>query len=146
MATATNHQRMNGGEMSWRDDRLAAREALHGVFSAAARFISALPYDSNSGDAAPEITVRIHDSQKPVGAQPAGNAKGAEFIEAIPKAIFLRSNLEDAGVTLRRGAAIVLSATEGYRLEDIHPHDHETVSADIIRLKSSELTGLPVPE
>lgn len=90
--------------------------------------------------------MRIHDSQKPIGESTGVNLHGAEIVEAVPKAIFLISNLEEQGVTLLRKAVISLSADEAYMLDVVMPHDHETVSCEIHRLNAEERAGLPVPE
>lgn len=136
--------------MGWRDDRLAARQTVHETFKVSVRYVASFPYDSNSGDSAPTITARIHDTQKPVGASPGAGSgplqASAFLIEAIPKAIFFRENLTENGVTLARGAVIVVSATEAYHLDALDPHDHETISAHITRLTPEELVGLPVPD
>lgn len=132
--------------MGWRDVRGAAREDVHETFTVFARYVAAVPYDSNSGASAPQISVRIHDSQKPLGTDPGDRkAHAAVFVEAVPRAIFWRQNLEDEGVTLARNAVISISADEAYQIDAVLPHDIETIACHVHRLSGDDLTGLPLP-
>lgn len=134
--------------MAWRDVKRAARQNVHTTFTVRALYVSSLPYDSASDDA-PEITCRIHEKQAPLGDQAGTSLNSAEVFEPIPRAVFWRDNLTEAGVEIDRGGVISVADGEAYRLDTIHPHDHETVTADITRLTAAQLAAagtLPIPE
>lgn len=131
---------------SWRDIKAEGREVVHTELKIPCRYIAELPYDSNSSpDDPPTVGVRLLLNDKKVGAQPGQNNGSAERFEPVPKAIFWRAELDDLGITIARNAVISVVTGEAYTIDFLHPHDVETITAEVTRLDATDSAGLPVP-
>ena len=121
--------------MGWRDLRQRARRTLHEVFK-----VPALYY----GPAAVTPTghfVRVHEKFDAVGDLAGTNMSYAEGMESMPRVLFLDEAFKPA-----RGAVVVISATEGYRLEYSDPKDDISFTAPAVRLTAEELTEFETPD
>lgn len=109
----------------FRDTIEQARETVHETFGVAAILIS--------DGVAQAVTVRLHGREKALGVD-----NGAERYESVARAIF-------RGVAIKRGDVISVAPGEAYHVETVHPHDGETVAADVTRLDDADAAGLPTP-
>lgn len=133
--------------MSWREQRDAARQAVHETFKVAAYYIASLPYleDSNSEGALTTLYVRVHDRIAPTGENPEVEGWATKY-DFVPKVIALRADLTEAGITLQRGNVFSIATGEAYIVDLVRPHDNITVTAEVSRLTDTEAAGLPVPD
>lgn len=127
--------------MTWRETRAAGRGVVQDTFKVRALYLGPLPYDSNSGGA-PEINVRVHNSEKALGISP----PIADNIEPTPKLIFWVADLVTLGITLAVKSVVSVEAGEAYRIGVVHPADRETITCDVTKLSAGQSAGLPVPE
>lgn len=135
--------------MGWRDIKAKARDTVHQTMKVKCVYMpTGVPPDSNSGsgDGLHELEVRIHEHQVPLGDQAGTSLNSAQRIEPDPRAIFWRSELIAKGITLARNAVLSVADGEAYRLGPVKPHDQETISVPITRIKPSETVGFPLPE
>lgn len=127
--------------MNWRDVKNKARKTLHQTMQIPAFYLTSLPLDSD--DEPIEINVRVHSSNKALGDQPGTSYQFAERREDVTALVFLREELTD--ITLDRGNVIVLGSEEAYSIDNVHPADGITVTADVSRVSASDLAGVPYP-
>lgn len=92
------------------------------------------------------VTVRYHDESKRVGDLAGTNLSYAEVMERPAQLVFWNAELDTAAVSLDRGMYVVLTATEGYFLDVIHPRDGLTTKADVTPMRTDELTGKTLPD
>lgn len=126
--------------MTWRDTKREARKALHDVMQIAGLYLTYAPLDSNSPEPLP-VTVRVHTSFKALGDQAGTSFAFAEREEAIPRLIFLRSQVSPI-----RGAVVSIADGEAYRVMNVLPPDDITITTEATRLSPAETLGLPLPE
>jgi len=131
--------------MTWREQKAAARDIVHQTMKVALLVLATIPYDSNSGEHLPQVHARIHNREMPLGDQAGTSLNSAERYEPVPKAIFWKQELIDAGVTLARNQILSVSSGEAYSIDVVHPHDIETITVNIIRLDAADAAGLPLP-
>lgn len=121
---------------SFRDIKRKARRDLHSVMRVPALYI-ATPTD----DPVP-VFVRVHQSFNALGDVKGTNLSYAERQEITPRIVLMRDEV-DAPV---RDAVISVEAGEAYRIDHVLPADDISVTVEVIKMKTSETTGLPLPE
>lgn len=124
---------------SLRDIKRKARRDLHREMSVPALYI-AVP-----GDAGVPITVRVHTKFDALGMQGAESGLAVRR-ESKPKLLFMRDELADAGIVLKRNAVVSVEPGEAYRLDNADAPDDITVTFFVTVLTSNDADGLPVPE
>lgn len=124
--------------MSLRTIKSEARAALHEAMKVPAFYIV-------SPGADPvvylECTVRVHSLFRALGDIQSNQVGLAEREEMVPRLVFLVEEVSPA-----RGAIVMVSATEGYRIDIVQPRDGLTVTAFVIPMSPAQLLGLPYPE
>lgn len=124
--------------MSLRDIKTEARAALHEAMKVPAYYIVA-------PNASPveyvELSVRVHSLFRALGDIQSNQVGLAEREEMVPRLVFLVEECVPA-----RGAYVMISETEGYRIDTVQPRDGLTVTAFVIPLSTSQLSGMPYPE
>jgi hypothetical protein len=121
------------------DIRRRARRDLHNALRVPALFID--------GMSTPVLVhVRLHVKEDifsrwvgRVGVELAGTE------EIQPKILFMRDEITDAALEIKRNVVISVYPGEAYRLDRALPFDDITVSWMAVRLTAREATGLPVP-
>lgn len=124
--------------MSLRDIKTEARAALHEAMKVPAYYIAA---PSGSPVDYVEVSVRVHSLFRALGDIQSNQVGLAEREEMVPRLVFLVEEMIPA-----RGAYVVVSATEGYRIDTVQPRDGLTVTAFVVSLSVSQLAGMPYPE
>lgn len=114
--------------------RSRVAESIHEVFSVPAIHIS-----GGSGGPETSTTVRRYEEPTQMGSL-SGFSGPAEVIETNPEIV-----LPAGDITPTRGDLVVVSASEGYRVEVVFPQVGIMVKCQVTRLKASELSGLPTP-
>lgn len=104
-----------------------ARQIVHDTFAVPAILIV--------DEVAREVTVRLHEREKPLGLQ-----HGAESFERMGKAI-----LRGPGLTVKRGDVLSVAQGEAYHVETVHPSPQGVIVAEITRLDAADAEGLPTP-
>lgn len=135
--------------MSWRGIKATARDTVHQTMKVKCVYLAdGVPPDSNSASSPdlPELEVRVHEHQTKLGDQAGTSLNSAERFAADPVVIFWRAEIIAKGITLKRNAVISVSDGEAYKLGPVKPHDQETITVPITRMKPSETTGFPLPE
>lgn len=113
-----------------------ARAILHEEMSEAALYFRA------TGDAAPRsISVRVHDKWRALGDLKGTNFNYAEIEQVAPVIIFWRAQIEPM-----RGAYVAVEPGVVYRIDNVSPHDDQTISATVVRLSKAEAAPFPSPE
>lgn len=121
-----------------RDIKRKARRDLHRVMGIAALYLSA------ADDVGTPITVRLHSKTDALAMK--GENGMAARRELEPKLLFMRSELADAGITLKRKDIVSIEPGEAYLLESDDPVDDITVTWYVTVLSAEKAEGLPVPE
>lgn len=134
--------------MGWRDTKSNARAVVHDTMKVPALLLSSADAldDSNSEGVLGQFNVRVHEKHTLLGDQAGTSLNSAERAEAVPKLIFWRADLLDAGVTLRRNMVVSVTEGEAYNIEMVKPHDQETITCEVTRLDAEDAAGLPLPE
>lgn len=120
--------------MGWRDLRQRARRTLHEVFK-----VPALYYPPN-GDPFTAVFVRVHEKTALVGDLAGTNFSYAERVEPLPKIVFVDEPFKPA-----RDGVVMVSATEGYRLDHRDPKDDISYTSPAVRLTDEELLDFEHP-
>tara|TARA_Y100000593_G_scaffold83521_2_gene157513 strand:- start:16189 stop:16578 length:390 start_codon:yes stop_codon:yes gene_type:complete len=123
--------------------RNEARHALHDTLSVPAKLF--LKADLAT---AYDITVRRHTKPGTVGDLAGTNLNYAETHDEEEKLVFLVEEFADiAGAPGRptRGSLVVVSATEGYWVENVLPPHGITVKAEVVRANEADLAGKETP-
>ena len=120
--------------MGWRELRQRARRTLHKVFRVPALYYApgAVVFTA--------LYVRAHDKNALVGDLAGTNFSYAERVESVPKVIFVDEDFKPA-----RDAVVMISATEGYRLEYRDPKDDISYTSPAVRLTDEELLDFENP-
>lgn len=119
-----------------------AREHLHEHMARAV----ALTYQISPGvTQARDVTGRYHSEMKKVGDLAGTNLSYAEVAERPAQIVFWQAELDDLPVDLSRGFYAVFSDTEGYFVDNVHPADGLTRTADVTPLRPEEMSGLHMP-
>lgn len=123
--------------MSIRDLKNRSRQTLHDRLAFAA--VYAADADAVVGT---DCTIRHHERQQAFGDMAGFDFAPAERVEVVPKIVCL-----NAEVTPKRGGVFSVSATEAYEIEVVFPPDGITTTAQVTRMKQSEIdaANLPVP-
>lgn len=127
---------------SIRDIKRKARRDLHSLGKVAAIYLA--PVDNPTPR---NVTVRIHtkwDATTMDGAS--GNGTMVSRQSIFPKILFMRDELADQGIVLRRGGIISIEAGEAYKLDHDEPPDDISQSWFVTQLDEDDTVGLPVPE
>lgn len=119
----------------WRDLRQRARRTLHEVFKVPALYYSPAAVVPTGH------FVRVHEKFDAVGDLAGTNMSYAEGVEPLPRIVFV-----DESFTPARGSVVIVSATEGYRLEYADPKDDISHTAPAVRLTTEELTEFETPD
>jgi hypothetical protein len=124
---------------SFRDIKRSARRVLHETMKIPAYLFA-------TSNAEP-ISIFVRRSVETVdGKAFAGGQPGlAQMVDAVPTLLFMRSELAERGVDLKRNMIITLDEGEGYNLDLALPIDDITVSWRTTRLSAREMDGLPYP-
>lgn len=120
--------------------RQKARTALHHAMERPAFYYdpkTLLPYP---------VTIRVHIKQEAKGDVQGTSFRYAERREESPKVIFLREELVALGVTPARLGVVMLSAEEGYRLDNDEPKYFQTKTWFVAPLSDGELTEYRSPQ
>jgi len=143
--------------MGWRDIKRAARETVHQTLKVRAVYLvgGSPENDSNSTSFSgstsgnmhglPVVEVRIHEKGMKLGDQAGTSLNSAERFDSVPRVIFWRTELEDAGISPARGDVISVTSGESYYIDVVEPHDQETITARVTRQDSADSAGLPLP-
>lgn len=99
------------------------------------------------GDIATAVNTfcRLHTKFVLVGLG-AGQAATSQMHENVPKILFMISEMEDAGIVLKRHDVISVAPGEAFQLDAKMPEDDITVTWVVTELSASKAAGLPVPE
>lgn len=122
-----------------RDIKRKARRDLHREMGVSALYIAA------PGDAGVPISVRVHTKFDALGLKDAENGLAVRR-ESKPKLIFMRDELAEKGITLKRLAVVSVEPGEAYRLDNADAPDDITITFFVTVLTANEAAGLPVPE
>lgn len=123
---------------SFRDMVRHSRRDLHSRMSREAIYV----YGDGANRVEIACTVRVHDNLNQLGDLKGTSFQYAERYEVVPLIRFRRSDVP----TPERGAFVMLSADEGYALENVLPPDDEFISAEATRLtRPNDFAGLPYP-
>lgn len=125
--------------MSFRDLKRQARRDLHSELRVPAYYVP------TPSDDPVLLHVRLHYKFDTIGKLPGSDLPYAEKQEVQPRIIFMRDELEENSLALARGAVIVFEADEAYRIDNINQPDDISITAECLRLRGDQLTGLPVP-
>lgn len=120
-----------------RDIRRKARRDLHALAQIPALYIAA------PGDAGVPVTVRVHTKFDALGME--GADGGARRREAKPKIIFLRDQLTQDSIQLKRNGVVSVDPGEAYVLELPDAPDDITITWFVTVLPAADAAGLPVP-
>lgn len=120
--------------MSLRAIKAKARTDLHQAMQVPAYYLPA-----RGSDPLP-ISVRVHTSFKALGDLKGTSFSYAETAADVPQLIFWREQIEPANKAL-----VVISATEGYMVDNSDPPDGLTITARVRSLLAAEMIGLPYP-
>lgn len=111
-----------------------ARSDLHEAMK-----VSAFYYPPGSSTPSP-CFVRVHSMFRALGDIQSNQVGLAEREEMVPRLVFLASEITPA-----RAGIITISATEGYRIDVVQPPDGLTVTAFVVPLTVTQMTGLSYP-
>lgn len=115
-----------------------ARRALHDYMSVPALYFQwPLPEDQEPL----LVSVRVHDRIILDGDLKGTNFHYAERYDNVPRAIFMRSEVEP-----QRNMVLTIEPGVGYRIDSVEPPNDLTVTANLIRLREEEMIGMPFPE
>lgn len=89
------------------------------------------------------VHARVHSKFDALGDLQGTSLNYAERIETVPKLVFWRAEIDLP--VLKQQGIVVVSATEGYRLNTAEPPDLATVTWLVTILKAADLVGLPTP-
>lgn len=97
-----------------------------------------------------EITCRVHSKTEAVGLSSDMSAYKGEMPTRqsdITRIVFLRSEMVETGIDLRKNDIITLSADEAYKLDNAEPTDGITVTWLVSRLTPKQIQNenLPLP-
>lgn len=125
--------------MAWRDLKRAARLQIHETFQVEAMYLPT-PDDMSPPDPY-AVTVRVHTAFEDIG-----KVKGTAFDfsfkhDTVPTIILLKSEVSAP----KRKDIISVAAGEAYRVDNVRPTDDLTITVEVVRMKESDTTGLPVP-
>ena len=121
--------------MSLRSIKLKARRDLHNAMKVPAS------YYSDDATYVGLIHVRVHTKWTQQGDLKGTNLNYAETEDATPKVLFDR--LEVASPP--RNCYVVISAAEGYRINQTKPADGEFITAECAPMTAAELAGKVLP-
>lgn len=124
--------------MSLRDIKRQARRDLHALMRLPALYIAA------PGGPGVLIHIRVHTKFDALGLKGA-EAGLAERRELIPKIIFMRDELDAAGVVPKRNAVVSVEPGEAYRLDNADAPDDISLTFFVTALKPSDTVALPTP-
>ena len=131
--------------MGLREIKDAARRDLHEQMKVAALYLDD-PTDLVGFPPVP-CTVRVHTMQAPLGEVKGTSFDYAERHEAIPRIVFLWDEVPEPSngsvVTIKDPATLL---KEAYRIDNRHPRDGITVTADVTGMTAAQYAGLPFPE
>ena len=122
---------------SFRDIKRSARRDLHQRMQVPALYI--VP---GSADEPLPVTVRLHYDFRALGTVKGTSFSFAELQDVVPRILFMRDELAAPA----RDAIVSIETGEAYRIDNVHPADDITVTAEVVRMKASDTVGLPVPE
>lgn len=122
-----------------RDIKRKARRDLHREMSVASLYIAA------PGDAGVPISVRVHTKFDALGIKDAENGLAVRR-ESKPKLIFMRDEMAEKGIVLKRGAVVSVEPGEAYKLDNADAPDDITITFFVTVLPANDTAGLPVPE
>lgn len=94
------------------------------------------------------VTCRVHNTVDALGMTSDMSAYKGEMPTRqldSPRLVFLRSELSNVGVELKKDHLIVVSADEAYKLDNADPIDGITVIWNASRLTKNQIEGLPKP-
>lgn len=119
--------------MALRDIKLAARAALHQAMQ-----VPGYCYPAKGGFVA--VDVRVHTEYAALG-----DVKGTSFVYAErrdtqDRLIFLAAQHRPA-----RGDVVIISPTEGYRVDNVDPAYNITVATMVVALTAKELINYTAP-
>lgn len=121
-----------------RDIKRNARRALHQAMSVPAIYIPV------RGDDGIPLTVRLHT--KMVDMTMHGAESGlAHRRDVREKIVFMRSELAEAGITMKRKAFISVELGEAYQLDAADAPDDITITWFVTPVAEADAVGLPIP-
>jgi hypothetical protein len=126
--------------MGLREIKAAARAALHEQMKVPAYY-----YAAGAGDPV-SCYIRVHTKLN----QMQGDLKGTSFSYAeteqhVPKLLFWVTELSDAGITLARGDVLMVSASEGYKLDHSLEPDIHSIYWKVGSLTASQRAAFSYP-
>ena len=122
-----------------RDIKRKARRDLHREMSVAAIYIAA------PGDPGVPITVRVHTKFDALGIKDSDQGLALRR-ESKPKLLFMRDEMTEKGITLKRAAVVSVEPGEAYKLDNADAPDDISVTFFVTVLTANEAAGLPIPE
>ena len=127
--------------MGFRELKQKGRADIHARMK-----VPAFYYPPKTFDVFAEITVRVHTKLN----KEQGDLKGtsfsyAELEEHIPALLFWLPDVEAAGVTLTNNAVVMISATEGYRVDHFRQPDGPSQIGEVKQLTALELSRYNYP-
>lgn len=136
---------------SWRDVKAEARRVVHDTMRIPFAFYPAgeLPSDSNSTSEAaiaPVVYGRLHLSDRALGDQAGTNLNSAEAVEPTPKIIFWLAELAEKNIVIHRNDVFCVAPGEAYEIDHVEPHDVETVTAKVTRMRGASAAPFLPPE
>ena len=119
--------------------RETARRALHSAMKRPASYYQ----DPKVMGSAPQLVyVRPHSKRGMTGDLAGTNLSYAQNQDRVYTILFFR---EEVAIP-KRGALVVLSATEGYFIDNVEPPDGLTVTASVTLADADDLAGRILPE
>lgn len=128
--------------MSLRDIKNRARGHLHEHAKVAALYVA------HGAAFGVPVSCRVHSQRQPEGLSSDVSAyKGEMPVRQldIVRLVFLRVEMANASIALRKNDLITISADEAYKLDNAEPSDGITVTWNVSRLTPNQIQGLPLP-
>lgn len=119
-----------------RAQKRKSRTALHQAMKVRALYIP-----PGTGTIPVPCEVRVHTKFEAKGDLKGTSFSYAEKESETPKIIFM-----EPGFELENKAVVSVEPGEAYRIDSFEPPDGITISASVVRLRSEQAAGLPVPE
>jgi len=121
----------------WREQKREARRIVHDVMHIPAK------YYTSPGASPADVRVRLHTKFTLIGDD---RSMGWAEMQAVkPRLIFMRPELDEAGIELTRNAIVYLQPGEAYAIDNTLPPDDITVTAEVTLLSKKQYqdAGLP---
>lgn len=121
--------------MAFRDIKKLARTALHSAMK-----VQAKVYTGGPAGPSADVFCRVNSKVAQAGDLAGTSLAYAESVETAPKLIFLVADHVPA-----RGYVYSISVDEAYRVDHVEPTDTITITANCVRLTTSEAAGFTPP-